>query len=60
MIDIKDVSLNLNKRQILDHVSLKLQEGKIYGLVGNNGSGKTMLMKCVCGFIHPTSGIVLI
>ena len=32
MIDIKDVSLNLNKRQILDHVSLKLQEGKIYGL----------------------------
>ena len=28
MIDIKDVSLNLNKRQILDHVSLKLQEGK--------------------------------
>ena len=59
MIDIKDVSLNLNKRQISDHVSLKLQEGKIYGLVGNNGSGKTMLMKCVCGFIHPTSGIVL-
>ena len=59
MIEIKDVSLNLNKRQILDHVSLKLQEGKIYGLVGNNGSGKTMLMKCVCGFIHPTSGIVL-
>lgn len=49
----------MNKRQILDHVSLKLQEGKIYGLVGNNGSGKTMLMKCVCGFIHPTSGIVL-
>ncbi len=38
---------------------MKLQEGKIYGLVGNNGSGKTMLMKCVCGFIHPTSGIVL-
>lgn len=59
MIEIKDVSLNLNKRQILDHVSLKLQEGKIYGLVGNNGSGKTMLMKCVCGFIHPTSGMVL-
>ena len=59
MIDIKDVSLNLNKRQISDHVSLKLQEGKIYGLVGNNGSGKTMLMKCVCGFILPTSGIVL-
>ena len=57
--EIKDVSLNLNKRQILDHVSLKLQEGKIYGLVGNNGSGKTMLMKCVCGFIHPTSGMVL-
>lgn len=58
MIQVKDVSLTLNKRQILNHVSLTLDSGKIYGLVGNNGCGKTMLMKCICGFIKPTSGEV--
>lgn len=58
MIEVRDVSLNLNKRQILNHISLKFENGKIYGLVGNNGCGKTMLMKCMCGFIRPTSGSV--
>lgn len=60
MIEIKDVSLTLNKRQILNRISLELEYGKIYGLVGNNGSGKTMLMKCICGFMHPTAGTVTV
>lgn len=58
MIQVKDVSLTLNKRQILKDVSLELEPEKIYGLVGNNGSGKTMLMKCICGFIHPDTGTI--
>ena len=58
MIEVKNISLTLNKRQILNNVSLTLKEGNIYGLVGNNGSGKTMLMKCMCGFIRPTEGTV--
>lgn len=52
MIEVKNIFLTLNKRQILNNVSLTLKEGNIYGLVGNNGSGKTMLMKCMCGFIR--------
>ncbi|MCD8232668.1 MAG: ATP-binding cassette domain-containing protein [Clostridiales bacterium] len=56
MIEIKNVSLTLNKRQILTDLSLQLENGKIYGLAGNNGCGKTMLMKCICGFVKPTSG----
>lgn len=60
MIEIKNVSLTLNKRQILKNISLDLEYGKIYGLVGNNGSGKTMLMKCICGFIHPSAGTVAV
>ena len=56
MIHIDNVSLQLNKRQILSNISLDLHPGKIYGLVGNNGCGKTMLMKCICGFVHPTGG----
>lgn len=58
MIQVKDVSLILNNRQILKNVSLELEYGNIYGLVGNNGSGKTVLMKCICGFMHPSSGEV--
>lgn len=56
MIRADNVSLILNKRQILSRISLELYNGKIYGLVGNNGCGKTMLMKCICGFVHPTEG----
>ncbi len=59
MIEIKNVSLTLNKRQILTDLSLQLENGKIYGLAGNNGCGKTMLMKCICGFVKPTSGEIL-
>lgn len=58
MIEVRDVTLILNKRRILDHISLKLENGKIYGLVGNNGCGKTMLMKCICGFIKLDIGEV--
>lgn len=56
MIRVNDLSLRMNKRQILSHISLKLENGNIYGLAGNNGCGKTMLMKCICGFVHPTEG----
>ncbi|SET04302.1 ATP-binding cassette domain-containing protein [[Clostridium] polysaccharolyticum] len=56
IIEIRDVSLQIKKEQILKHVSMDLEEGKIHGLVGRNGSGKTMLMKCICGFIKITEG----
>lgn len=59
MLKVQDICLNLNQRQILKNVSLDLQPGNIYGLVGNNGCGKTMLMKCICGFIRPDSGTVV-
>lgn len=56
MIEIRNVSLRLDGKSILNNISLTLELGKIYGLVGSNGSGKTMLMKCICGFVHPTEG----
>ena len=58
MIQIKDLNLNIKGHQILSDVNLDLEAGRIYGLVGNNRSGKTMLMKCICGFVRPTSGEV--
>lgn len=35
-----------------------MRRGKVYGIVGNNGSGKTVLMKCICGFLPVTSGSI--
>ena len=58
MIQINELDLTLQKNEILKKVSVHFERGKIHGLIGRNGSGKTMLMKCMCGFVKPTSGNV--
>lgn len=60
MIGIHNVSLTIRKTPILKNVSAEFETGKIHGLIGRNGSGKTMLMKCICGFIKPTAGEILV
>lgn len=59
-IEINDVCLTLSKQEILKHVTVSLDEGKIHGIVGKNGSGKSMLFKCICGFIKPQSGSIVV
>lgn len=56
VIRVKDVSLKIKKDEILKDINIEFEAGKIHGLVGRNGSGKTMLMKCICGFIKVTGG----
>lgn len=58
MIEISGVSLEIKKKKILTDINACLADGQIHGLAGRNGCGKTMLMKCICGFIHPTSGSI--
>ena len=60
MIEIKNVSLILQKNEILKDISVHFERGKIHGLIGRNGSGKTMLIKCICGFVKPNSGEILV
>lgn len=60
IIEIKDLSLTIKKTEILKKVSISFEKGKIHGLVGRNGSGKTMLMKCICGFVKPTEGTIVV
>ena len=60
VIEIKNVELTLQKNEILKNVSVNFERGKIHGLIGRNGSGKTMLMKCICGFVRPTSGEITV
>ena len=55
-IEIENLSKTIKKQVILDHINLHLEKGKIYGFVGRNGSGKSMLFKAICGFITPDEG----
>lgn len=60
MIKIKDLSLQIKKDTILKDINISFEKGKIHGLIGRNGSGKTMLMKCICGFVKPTNGEIFV
>lgn len=60
MISVENVSLTIGNAQILRDISVQFEEGQIHGIVGRNGSGKTMLMKCICGFIRPTAGRIIV
>lgn len=57
-IEIDDLTKVIDKHKVLDKVSIKLEKGKIYGIKGKNGSGKTMLLRAICGLIKPTEGEV--
>jgi ABC-2 type transport system ATP-binding protein len=59
-IRVQQVSKSFGQEEVLHAVSHDFEEGKIHGIVGNNGSGKTVLMKCICGFLLPTKGKVLV
>lgn len=59
MITVKNLSLKIQKDVILSDIELHIERGKITGLVGRNGCGKTMLMKCITGFVKPTQGEVI-
>lgn len=60
MIEVKNVSLTLQKNDILKDITVHFDRGQIHGLIGRNGSGKTMLMKCICGFVRPTGGEITV
>jgi ABC-2 type transport system ATP-binding protein len=59
-IEIKSINLIIKKTEILKSISIDFEKGRIHGLIGRNGSGKTMLMKCICGFVKPTNGTIIV
>lgn len=58
-IEIKNVSKKFKDVEVLKSVSMTLESGHIYGFVGHNGSGKTVLLKLICAFLEPTTGEIL-
>ncbi|MFR1436509.1 MAG: ATP-binding cassette domain-containing protein, partial [Acutalibacteraceae bacterium] len=59
-LEIQNLSKTIARTAILQNLSLEMERGKIYGLWGKNGSGKTMLIRAICGLIHPSEGEILI
>ena len=57
-VEIEALTKIIDKNKVLDDVSLAMDKGKIYGIKGKNGSGKTMLLRAICGLIKPTEGLV--
>ena len=60
MIRVENVNLKIEKNTILNNVTMQVNKGEIVALIGRNGSGKTMLMKCICGFVKTTSGSIFV
>lgn len=58
-LELNKISKKFKKNLVLNDLSIVFEPGKIYGLVGANGSGKSVLFKIICGIMKPTSGLVL-
>lgn len=60
VVKMENVCKKFNKETVLKNINADFQNGKIYGIVGKNGSGKTVLFKTIVGFVRPTSGHVYV
>ena len=60
VIECKDISMRFGEQVVLQNVNLTFTSGQIYGITGRNGSGKTVLLKIICGLLSPSAGTVFI
>ena len=60
IITVTNVSKNFQDETVLKDVTVSFEQGKIHGIIGRNGSGKTMLFKCICGFVLPSDGEIVV
>lgn len=58
-IKINNLSKDFKKVRVVNDVSITFESGNIYGIVGRNGSGKSVFLKMICAFYIPTEGIIL-
>lgn len=57
-VELTNVRKCFGEEEVLKKLDFSVECGRVYGIVGNNGSGKTVLMKCICGFLPVTEGLV--
>lgn len=58
MIKIENLKKTFEEEEVLKGITCAFERGKIHGIIGNNGSGKSVFFKCICGFIRPTEGTI--
>lgn len=56
MLEIRNLSKKFKKNKVLDNINMSLECGKIYGFIGENGSGKSVFFKIICGFLKTDKG----
>lgn len=59
-IRVEQIRKRFGEEEVLKGINRDFEKGKIHGIVGNNGSGKTVLMKCICGFLKPEEGRIFV
>ena len=59
-VEVHHLTKTIKRKTVLRDVNAEFERGNIYGIVGPNGSGKTMLLRAICGFIRPDTGTVSI
>ena len=60
IVKILNLTKKFEEETVLDDVTISFERGKIHGIIGRNGSGKTMMLKMICGFIPPSSGEIYV
>ena len=60
MIEVKNISKQFKDKKLFDNVSFKVETGRCVGIIGQNGCGKSVLMKLICGFSKPDAGEIII
>ena len=59
-LKLKNISKKFDNNYVIKDVNITFKSGKIYGFIGRNGSGKSVLLKMICGFYRPTEGEILL
>ena len=60
LIEVQNATKNYGKEAVLRNVTVSFEKGKIHGIIGRNGSGKSMLFKCIAGYVYLTSGTITV
>ena len=60
IVEIVDLSKSFKNQIVLNKISKSFEQGKIHGIMGFNGSGKTVMFKCICGFLQYDTGHIFV
>lgn len=60
MIQVRNVTKEFKNQAVLENVTVQFEAGKIHGIIGKNGSGKTVFLRLLCGLMSPTSGTIIV